>query len=279
MFSIPGDMNGRKKTYANGNGEAHGPHGGNLSLTPLLHRLPGNNGRKAMNTWRSVGIGTMRAIAALFGPRETTGTVGSDTIGDTATPAPDVLRAHLASAMRDRPHLAERWLGDTAGLTDTSRSGFDMSLGSLLKAAGFTYGEMRAALMANPYGAGRERADDDRYFERIWVRSVVPAKPAEEEPPIWVTEGPSWDSIDAEAQHAAEPPAPDKPELTPFPATSIGLDEWTNIPPRERVYGHFLFRKFISASGSARGRGENSLRLRRGVRQGTQTQPAARTGA
>ena len=257
MFSIPGDMNGRKKTYANGNGEAHGP-AAEIYLSHRYFTVTGQQWPDGHEYVALVGIGTMRAIAALFGPRETTGTVGSDAIGDTAAPAPDVLRARLAAAMRDRPHLAERWLGDTAGLTDASRSGFDMSLGSLLKAAGFTYGEMRAALIANPHGAGRERADDDRYFERIWVRSVVPAKPPEEEPPIWVTEGPSWDSIDAEAQHAAEPPAPDKPELTPFLATEIGAAEWANIPPRERVYGHFLFRKFISALGAPGGAGKTA---------------------
>ena len=44
----------------------------------------------------------------------------------------------------------------------------------------------------------------------------------------------------------------------PFPATGISLEEFTVIPPRERVYGHFLFRKFISALGAPGGAGKTA---------------------
>jgi hypothetical protein len=182
MLSIPGDMNGRKKTYANGNGDAHGP-AAEIYLSHRYFTVTGQHWPDGHDFVALVGVDTMRAVATLFGPRDATANAGSDTLGDAAAPPSDVLRAHLAAAMRERPYLAERWLGDTAGLTDASRSGFDMSLGAMLKAAGFTYGEMRAALLANPHGAGPERADDDRYFERVWMRSVVPAKRREEEPP------------------------------------------------------------------------------------------------
>ena len=47
-------------------------------------------------------------------------------------------------------------------------------------------------------------------------------------------------------------------EIAPFPATPITLAEWDNIPPRERVYGHFLFRKFISAIGAPGGAGKTA---------------------
>lgn len=77
------------------------------------------------------------------------------------------------------------------------------------------------------------------------------------DPPSWVTEGPIWDSVDTEAQHATEPVA-DEESASVFPATPISLEEWTNIPPRERIYGHFLFRKFISAIGAPGGAGKTA---------------------
>lgn len=80
-----------------------------------------------------------------------------------------------------------------------------------------------------------------------------------EEPPAWVNEGPDWESVDTEAQHAAEPPESDEPNATTsFPATRISMEEWNNVPPRERIYGHFLFRKFISAIGAPGGAGKTA---------------------
>lgn len=87
-------------------------------------------------------------------------------------------------------------------------------------------------------------------------------EPEQESPPAWLDEAPipdaeDWGSIDADA-HASqetERPADDVPG---FPATEIGLDEWNDIPPRERVYGHFLYRKFISALGAPGGAGKTA---------------------
>lgn len=65
--------------------------------------------------------------------------------------------------------------------------------------------------------------------------------------------------------HRPEPPPrdepePDKagPEPDPFPATPISEAELATVPPRELVYGHFLFRKFISAMGAPGGAGKTA---------------------
>jgi hypothetical protein len=80
-----------------------------------------------------------------------------------------------------------------------------------------------------------------------------------EDPPAWVSDGPTWESVDTEAQHATEPPPRNEPEQPAlFPATEISASEWASIPPRERVYGHFLFRKFISALGAPGGAGKTA---------------------
>lgn len=46
--------------------------------------------------------------------------------------------------------------------------------------------------------------------------------------------------------------------LAPFPATPLSRDDLDNIPPRELLYGHFLFRKFVSALGAPGGSGKTA---------------------
>jgi hypothetical protein len=229
-FAIPPNMNGRKKTYPNGNGngtgEAHGP-AAEIYLSHRFFTVTGRQWHEAGEHVALIGLDAIRTVAALFGPRETT-IAGSDDIGDATAPAPEALRAKLAGALRDRPYLAERWLGIGTGLTDTSRSGFDMSLGSMLKAAGFTYGEMRAAILANPHGAGPEHANDERYFERIWSRSVVPARPQEPEPPPPIDDPNYWLSIKIDAPQIAPPPWPETETWTP---TTRVFDPWNTMRP------------------------------------------------
>lgn len=73
-----------------------------------------------------------------------------------------------------------------------------------------------------------------------------------------------WNDVHADARFALNhEPAPHVDEQTdktpqPFPATGISFEEFTFIPPRERVYGHFLFRKFISALGAPGGAGKTA---------------------
>lgn len=92
--------------------------------------------------------------------------------------------------------------------------------------------------------------------------SAFRAEPEQEAPPAWLDDAPP---VDGEEWYAADPdiraheetikPADDVPA---FPATEISFDEWNAIPPRERVYGHFLYRKFISAIGAPGGAGKTA---------------------
>jgi len=59
-------------------------------------------------------------------------------------PADVAERIELAAAQH--PNLAKRWGGDWIGLADSSRSGMAMALGAALKAAGFNFADMCAAL-------------------------------------------------------------------------------------------------------------------------------------
>ena len=113
--------------------------------------------------------------------------------------------------------LAERWLGSSAGLDDQSRSGYDMSLGAMLKRAGLSYAEMRAALIANTNGAGADHADDDRYFERIWSRTVVEPPP---EPPPSPDDPGYWEAVEERA--TGEGPRPETEGHVP-PGSNSGL--------------------------------------------------------
>jgi hypothetical protein len=185
LFSIPGDMNGRKKTHGTAD-DAHGP-AAEIYLSHRYFTVTGNQWHDAPDEVAIIAFGALTRVEKLFGPREIT-RAGSDTITDATAPDAEALRQKIADTLRERPHIIDRWMGSKAGLADATRSGFDMSLGAMLKAARFTYGEMRAALIANPHGGGSERADDDRYFERIWTRTVVvprpdPDPPSDDTPP------------------------------------------------------------------------------------------------
>lgn len=107
--------------------------------------------------------------------------------------------------------------------------------------------------------------DIDRCIEDIYGaeaaqkdagRRLLPAPP--EEPPAWLDEAPAWESIDNEAEEATRPPPIEERIPDPFPATPVLLQRLENIPPRELVYGHFLFRKFVSALGAPGGSGKTA---------------------
>lgn len=260
MFSIPADMNGRKKTYADSNGAAHGP-AAEIYLSHRYFTVTGNQWHDAPEEVAIIGLPTLRKVADLFGPREAS-IAGNDVITDTTAPDAEALKARLADAMRDRPRLIDRWMGGKSGLTDASRSGFDMSLGAMLKAAGFSYGEMRAGIIANENGAGRDRLDDERYFQRIWINSVVPAKRPEEEPPEAHPDDPGYDASlfhefveyqrDANKETTAKKPhtASSRPEdqeyvaldpsrdwLAPAPLRQWLIDQWIPIGYVTGLYG------------------------------------------
>lgn len=137
----------------------------------------------------------LKPIAALIPATKASAAVtGPDGVfGDTVEPF--AVAVKLADAMARKASLRRRWGGDVTGLNDTSRSGLDFSLGTLLKASKFTASEMRALLIQNPYSAGREHQDDERYFQRIG-HVPRPQKMTRKHPPtrIWKTRGtgPLW---------------------------------------------------------------------------------------
>jgi P4 family phage/plasmid primase-like protien len=65
--------------------------------------------------------------------------------------------------------VRKRWEGDSIGLKDTSGSGFDMALASLLKRRGFTFSETRVILHGYIYGKGIDMGD--RYFIHTWNKA------------------------------------------------------------------------------------------------------------
>jgi predicted P-loop ATPase len=199
MFCIDDDKNGRKRTFGVKNGGGHAP-GAEIYLSHRYFTVTGNQWPTAPDDIAIMSCGELRYVADLFGPRET-GIAGSDEVEDLTAPDPGELEVKLTAAICDRPQLAARWYGSTAGLSDATRSGFDMSLGSLLKAAAFSYGEMRAALILNEHGKGAEavKAGDERYFLRIWMRSVVKARQAPEPPPAEIDDPGYWEAVDAAA--------------------------------------------------------------------------------
>lgn len=82
-----------------------------------------------------------------------------------------------------------------------------------------------------------------------------------EEPPEWLDAPPpheNWESVETEAISYTEPPDETDPELIPFPATPVSAAKLETIPPRELVYGHFLFRRFVSALGAPGGSGKTA---------------------
>ncbi|QQP88148.1 hypothetical protein IGS68_19080 [Skermanella sp. TT6] len=97
------------------------------------------------------------------------------------------LQSGLDAALATSEPLRCRWEGDTAGLMDTSRSGLDMSLASMLKQAGFSGVDVALILRAFEHGAACEtgkhttEAAQLRYLARCVVRSFDRA-----DTPAWV---------------------------------------------------------------------------------------------
>lgn len=67
------------------------------------------------------------------------------------------------------PDVKKRWEGDPAGLNDTSGSGFDMALISLLKRRGFSFSETKLILRNYLYGKGSDFKD--QYFRHTWNKA------------------------------------------------------------------------------------------------------------
>jgi hypothetical protein len=72
------------------------------------------------------------------------------------------------SLLDDDPEVRRRWQGNPDGLTDTSRSGFDMSMTSLLIRRGYSLEDVMLILRHFLHGKASE--ENDRYVERMFDR-------------------------------------------------------------------------------------------------------------
>lgn len=96
--------------------------------------------------------------------------------GEASDVRSDALPDTIAAALSGNPLLAERWNGNTEGLTDTSPAGLDADVLRLLKAIGFTRDDAHVALLRFQHGRLTSEADahaQERYFEALW-RRIVP---------------------------------------------------------------------------------------------------------
>lgn len=84
---------------------------------------------------------------------------------------PVMLYHKLRRAKDDYPWLGSRWDGETEGMGDTSRSGFDFHLAGMLRHAGFTAQEIANCLAVSKHASGEDL--DYRRFERAYARSDV----------------------------------------------------------------------------------------------------------
>lgn len=69
--------------------------------------------------------------------------------------------------------LAQRWAGDTTGLTDTSGSGLDMSMYGKLTRGGFGHEDVVNIMTPWPHGSVQGRAQGDRYWSRMRDKTQV----------------------------------------------------------------------------------------------------------
>jgi hypothetical protein len=82
------------------------------------------------------------------------------------------LASRLRRVLDANTALARRWAGDTAGLSDTSRSALAFALGGAFKHAGFSFDEICVLLNRNPHTAEwctrKGNINGGRELRRIW---------------------------------------------------------------------------------------------------------------
>lgn len=105
----------------------------------------------------------------------------------TATDAPELpdLLLRIEAATTTWPTLTRRWGGDWTDLKDASDSAKAMSLGRLLRRAGFTFDEMAMALTHHPdtteWTRGKGEANKSRELHRIYDNADSEEEPADPE--------------------------------------------------------------------------------------------------
>jgi hypothetical protein len=181
-------------------------------------------------------------LGHLFGPKEQRNTADRATAqrtdDDEAEPEEVTLRDRLGAEFLRNTRLKERWEGGTAGLSDTSRSGFDMSILAFLVTAGFTKGETRTALRAYRYGklAEEEAAGTgDRYFQRMWDRSAASPRSGPNPSEAWERNHPPVDAVPATEILGRQP----DPELSPKVGRILTGDDFISsfVPPDWLIEG------------------------------------------
>jgi hypothetical protein len=258
LLGIPEGDRDQARTRTFGPRPANGGHppGAQLFLTRRFFTVTGRHWAPSPTEVRLLTIEQIALLGTLFGaapqagkPTAAPGKLpeanGEDVAEDDET-APDLtaLRSKLAQALRRVPELRKRWNGDASGMKDTTRTAMDMSVGRMLKLLGFTYAEMRAALLDYEYGATEKR--DERYFRRIWKNTTAQAllPPAadlniSDEPPDI---GPK----------TKPPPVAEEIACLELPA----ITEFSQIPPRRWAYGRFLMLGAASVLGAMDGTGK-----------------------
>lgn len=85
---------------------------------------------------------------------------------NTSTTEPGIAFRKLELLMKHNLKLRNRWIGDSSGLEDTSRSGMDFSMVSMLKQLGLTYEETHCIMLEYPHGKVAEKEADGyhQYF-------------------------------------------------------------------------------------------------------------------
>jgi hypothetical protein len=251
----------RTKTFGErANGGGHVP-GVQLFLTGRYFTVTGHRWQPSPEDVTVLTLGQIAQLGHLFGPKEPRST----SLGQ-RNPADDDETEPEAAALRDRlgaeflrnPRLKERWEGGAQGLADTSRSGFDMAIVGFLRAAGWSKGETRAALLEFRHGKLREEHDagtGDRYFERMWTRSAANPR-VDPEPP----EG--WEESHPPADEAPSVNSPHRPAPMPPPdRIRIGDDFVTSFTPPDWLIDGIVQRGRLYACTSLTGHGKTAVWL------------------
>jgi KaiC/GvpD/RAD55 family RecA-like ATPase len=192
-------------------------------------------------------------LAHWFGRKATpSASPGQRADDDETEPEAAELRDKLGVAFRRNPGLKARWEGGTAGLSDTSRSGFDMSIVGMLIAANFSRGDIHAALHLFQHGKLDEEeaaGTGDRYFDRMWTRSVASPRVEPEPPPDWEERYPPIDVMPTGAgfpdDQPDDEPGPDRdPDDDPYEGLSecLAAGSWLQrtTQPVTRLLGNLI---------------------------------------
>jgi hypothetical protein len=201
----------RTRTFGDRRNGAHAP-GAQLFLMKRYFAVTGKHWATAPEDVMLLTLDQIAALAEAFGPKQAPGPGSPKPPDDDDEAEPDeaALRDKLGAASRRNPRLKERWEGSTEGLDDRTRSAFDMSLGGMLKAAGFSKSEMIALLQLHEsLGLGPERINsiaDRRYYDRLWNNSKAMPRIEPEPPPDWESQHPP---ADEDAAGRTKPPWPE----------------------------------------------------------------------